>query len=92
MRTLEPNPIVRFVTELLQSGKITKEKICVAADLKYPTFDNMFERELVSPLVRKGLHYSGVVPPKIFDEYNVWFETVFKPKRKNAKAPKSRPS
>ena len=86
MRQVEHNPIVVFVRELLASGKITKEKICVASDLKYPTFDNIFCRPLVSPLVRKSLQFSGIVPAKVFAEYEVWVQTVWKARRKsNAK-------
>lgn len=86
---LEPNPIVTFLRELLGTGETTKEKICVACDLKYPTLDNVFLRETVSPFVRRSLFYSGVIPKHVLGAYETWLLDYRKAK-KDAKKPVGR--
>ena len=81
------NPIVNYLRELLSSGKITKEKICVACDLKYPTFENTFDRPTVSPLVKKCLQFAGIVPARVIQDYDVWL-TNYKPRKEKKNDPK----
>lgn len=85
MKKVGKNPIREFVDELLASGKTTKERICVAADLKYDTFNNMFVRPTVSMMVRKSLLFSGILPKRKYDEYEIWLRDVYKPSQKTQK-------
>ena len=77
-KTSSPNPVLTFLSDLLSSGKMTKEKICVVCDIKYPTFDNIFSRPLVSPMIRKSLLYNGIIPKSINSEYDLWYQQVWK--------------
>lgn len=78
----EQNPIVSFLRELLESGKMTKEKMCVIAEVKYLTFENIFYRPTVSPMIRKSLQYSGIVPKNVLAQYDLWLS-----ERKKKRAP-----
>lgn len=66
------NPITTKVLHLVNSGKTTKEKICVAADLKYPAFSNIFKRQKISTMVLQALLYAGVITQKDKEDYFHW--------------------
>ena len=89
-KNIPTNPIVIFLNELLASGKMTKEKICVACDLKYPTFDNTFNRPVVSLMIKKSLKYCGIVPQKVIEAYDEWYQRYYVPtKGKKSANPKA---
>ena len=76
------NPITTKIYELVASGKTTKEKICVACDLKYPTFDNIFTRNIVSKPTLSALKYNGIIDENDILEYRQWFSQHGKPNKK----------
>ncbi len=61
MTPRELNPIAKKLRKLIESGQTTLEKICVAADVKYFTLRNIFDRNSVSPMVIKSLKYAGII-------------------------------
>ena len=85
-----PNPIKLYIFNLLESGKITKEKICVLADIKYKTFMINLERDTVSPMVRMALKASKVVPEPVIQKYDIWFQQVWMKGKKHARKTGSR--
>jgi len=85
MKKVPENPIRTFVTNLLNSGKTTKEQICVASDLKYDTFNNIFVRPRVSMMIRKSMLFAGIIPEKVYHEYETWLRDVYKPAQKTTK-------
>lgn len=66
------NPIAEKLLRLVHSGKTTKEKICVAADLKYPTLENVFSRQQVSYATLKSLKFAGIISERDEHEYRKW--------------------
>jgi len=66
------NPITAKVLHLVNSGKTTKERICVAADLKYPAFSNIFKRQKISTMVLQALLYANVITQKDKEDYFTW--------------------
>lgn len=66
------NPITEKLWKMIHSGKTTKEKICVASDLKYPTLENVFTRPQISYATMKSLRFAGVISAKDEDEYRRW--------------------
>lgn len=69
---------------LVGSGKTTKEKICVAAELKYHTFQNIFTRDTLSYMTLKSLKYSGVITERDEIEYHKWVD-IYAPSEKRRK-------
>jgi len=69
------NPIAEKLLRLIYSGKTTKEKICVATDLKYPTLENVFSRPVISYASLKALKWAGIVTERDETEYRKWVET-----------------
>jgi len=82
---LPRNPVIEFLDELLDSGKTTKEKICVACGLRYPSFDNIWFRDTVSPNIRNCLFHAGILPEKVKTAYEVWLRSVYRCALKNPK-------
>lgn len=80
------NPIAEKLMKLIASGKMTKEKICVAADLKYPTLENVFFRKRVSYVSLKSLKFAGIINEQDIMKYNDWLENnTPKRQKKNSK-------
>lgn len=66
------NPIALKINKLVASGRTTKEKICVAADLRYPTFQNIWGRHKISKGVLQGLFYAGIITEADKLAYREW--------------------
>ena len=77
------NPIREKLDLLIKSGKVTKEKICVAADLKYPTLDNVWKRPRISYYTLRALKDAGIVSKREEQDYLIWLEN--KGKKNNEK-------
>jgi len=87
---IEENPIRKYVSHLVHSGKTTIEKLCVVTDTLYPTFINLFKRETVSKLLMRSLEDSGVITRKLVDEYHAWEIEVYGGNRTLQKLDKKR--
>ena len=68
------NPIALKIRQIRDSGKLTLEAICVAADIKYPTLMNIFDRARVSKLTIKSLLYKGIISHSDVEEYESWYQ------------------
>src|SRR3990167_6121315 len=79
------NPIAEKIRQLIGSGKTTKEKICVAAELKYHTLQNIFTRDTISYMTLKSLKYSGVITERDEIEYHKWVDIHVPPKKRTKK-------
>lgn len=79
------NPIAEKIRQLIGSGKTTKEKICVAAELKYHTLQNIFTRDTISYMTLKSLKYSGVITERDEIEYQKWVDIHVPPKKRTKK-------
>lgn len=77
---MELNPISTKVRGLIDSG-LSMEKICVAADLKYNTLKQMFNRNRVSKMVKLSLLKGNLITDQDWIEYEKWFKSEG-PKRK----------
>jgi len=92
-----PNPIQLYIYNLLGSGKITIEQICVLCELKGKTLKTNLERPTVSIMVRGALEErtvnvghpnekkKGIIPPATMDKYTVWYEKVWLKGKKHAR-------
>ncbi len=55
------NPIAIKLQSLLTDPNMTKEKICVVADIRYPALANVFVRGRVSKLILKSLLWHRII-------------------------------
>lgn len=69
------SPIARKIRELVQTEKMTYEKICVACDMKYQTLMNIFSRDKISDFTRKALKYGGLIDEKDEIEQIRWLNS-----------------
>ena len=79
------NPIAEKLMHLVGSGKTTKEKICVAAELKYHTLQNIFTRPTISYMTLKSLKYCGIITEKDEIEYHRWVDINVRPEKQKAR-------
>ena len=68
------NPIAIYLNEFMARQDLTKEEICVACDIRYPTLDNLWKRRNVSYAVLKALKYGGVISAEIEKKYLLWIK------------------
>jgi len=82
MSTKNINPIEEKLRRLLLWKKTTKEKICVAADIRYNTLQNVFNprRVTVSPYVIRSLRLAGIISAKEEREYDYWVQQNIPPR------------
>ena len=76
------NPISIKILALIQAGKTTKEKLCVALDIRYPTLQNLFGRNRASYSMRRALKYGGLITDAEEREYFEWLAKQPKSTRK----------
>ena len=81
------NPIALKLQRLIDSGQTTKEKICVASDLKYPTLENVFFRSTVSYMTLKSLKIADIINDKDVRGYDEWVRNNIAPPKKPKKKP-----
>jgi len=75
------NPISKKLKNLVESGKTSYEAICVASDIKYNNFMNIFKRNRISPFIMRSLQLARLVTKDDVDAYKEW--QVTSGKRKN---------
>jgi len=68
----EENPILMKIQELMKEDRMMVEKICVATEIKYDTFRNIFCRPTVSVNTIKALKYAGIISPEDEKTYHKW--------------------
>jgi hypothetical protein len=65
------NPVRKRLEELLEAGW-SKEEMCVAAELKYPTLDNVFKKPRISYGNMRSLRYCGLISEEDETDYQRW--------------------
>ena len=73
---IEINPIAATIFEKWNKKRLWKEKIAVACDLPYHTFDQIFpdRRNRVSPSTMRALLMAGIITELDKIEYDRWFQ------------------
>jgi hypothetical protein len=66
------NPVRAKLQVLLESRRFTKEEICVATDIRYPTLENLFWRDTITPRTLNGLVKARIISHEELDEYYQW--------------------
>lgn len=66
------SPIAEKILRMVNGGFTTKEKICVATKLKYPSFCNIFKRPKVSTTVLLALLHKEIITEKEYQDYLKW--------------------
>jgi len=75
------NPIRKKIDQLIERGT-TKEKICVLAEVRYPTLQNIYHRNRVSRYLMVSLERAGIIDDMDVMEYKKW-ERIYKKGKPN---------
>ena len=80
------NPIALKLLKLIQQSAdpLIREKICVSAKIKYPTFENMFFRKTISGPMINLLLAANIITERDCKNYYEWVRDNVPPPKKRA--------
>lgn len=77
------NPIAVHLNSVMERLNLTKEKICVACNMRYYTLDNVWKRRNVSYSTLSSLKFNGLITEEVEKDYREFIK-IHPPKKTTA--------